>query len=71
MLGAIKHDISTFNRNHITDNLTSHERQSLRNLKKRQDIVIKPAEKSSGTVAMDKTWYIDECNRQLNDVDIL
>ena len=42
------------------------ERQALRNLKKRQDIIIKPADKGSGTVVMDKSWYIDECNRQLN-----
>ena len=67
-IDAIKHDISTSNLNHITDNLTPHERQSLGNLKKRQDNVIKPADKGSGTVVMDKTWYIDECNRQLNDV---
>ena len=64
---AIKHDILTVNRNHITDNLTKDERQALRNLKKRQDIIIKPADKGSGTVVMDKSWYIDECNRQLND----
>ena len=36
---AIKHDILTVNRNHITDNLTKDERQALRNLKKRQDII--------------------------------
>ena len=41
--------------NHITDNLTPHERLALRNLKKRQDIIIKPADKGSGTVVMDKT----------------
>ena len=35
-IDAIKHDISISNLNHITDNLTSHERQSLRNLKKRR-----------------------------------
>ena len=64
---TIKHDILTVNRNHITDNLTKDERQTLRDLKKRQDIIIKPADKGSGTVVMDKSWYIDECNRQLND----
>ena len=35
---AIKHDILTANRNHITDNLTKDE-QALRNLKKRQEIL--------------------------------
>ena len=63
----IKHDILTVNRNHITDNLTKDKRQALRNLKKRQHIIIKPADKGSGTVVMDKSWYIDECNRQVND----
>ena len=33
----------------------------------RSDEKIKPADKGSGTVVMDKSWYIDECNRQLND----
>ena len=36
-VGAIKHDILTINRNHITDNLTKDERQALRNLKKRRE----------------------------------
>ena len=31
------------------------------------DIIIKPADKGSGTVVMDKTWYINECNKQLTD----
>ena len=66
-VGAIKHDILTINRNRITDNLTKDERQALRSLKERRDIIIKPADKGSGTVVMDKSWYIDECNRQLND----
>ena len=64
---AIKHDILTVNRNHIAENLTKDERRALRNLRKRQDIIIKPAEKGLGTVVMDKSWYKDECNRQLND----
>ena len=66
-IDAIKSDIITSNFNHITDNLTAHERQALRNLTKQQDIIIKPADKGSGTVGMDRTWYVDECNRQLND----
>ena len=47
------------------DNLTVTERQAIGQLKQRQDIIIKPADKGSGTVVMDKTWYIDECNRHL------
>ena len=51
----------------IHDNLSATERHAIRQLKQRQDIIIKPADKGSGTVVMDKTWYIDECNRQLTD----
>ena len=36
-IDAIKSDIITSNLNHIADNLTAHERQTLRNLQKRQD----------------------------------
>ena len=66
-LGAVKLDITTCKPKPIRDNLTTSERQAIHQLKQRQDIVIKPADKGSGTVIMDKTWYIDECNRQLND----
>ena len=51
----------------IYDNLTATERHTIRQLKQRQDIIIKPADRGFGTVVMDKTWYIDECNRQLAD----
>jgi len=64
-LDAVKLDITTGNTNTIHDNLTAAERQAIRKLKQRQDIIIKPADKGSGTVVMDKTWYINECNRQL------
>ena len=66
-LDAVKLDITTGTPNKIRDNLTATERQAISQLKQRQDIIIKPADKGSGTVVMDKTWYIDECNRQLND----
>ena len=66
-LDAVKLDITTGTPNKTRDNLTITERQAISQLKQRQDIIIKPADKGSGTVVMDKTWYIDECNRQLND----
>ena len=43
------------------------ELKALTKLRKRSDIVIKPADKGSGTVIMDYSWYVDECHRQLND----
>ena len=36
-------------------------------LSRRTDIVIKSADKGSGTVVMDRDWYINECLRQLKD----
>ena len=47
-------------------NLTRRDRQSLK-LRQRTDIVIKPADKGSGTVVMNRQNYLDECYRQLND----
>ncbi|XP_078374508.1 uncharacterized protein LOC144658057 [Oculina patagonica] len=51
----------------IRDNLTRRERQALKKLRKRTDIVIKPADKGSGTVVMDIQLYLNECYRQLNN----
>jgi len=51
----------------IRCNLSRKERKALTTLRKRTDIVIKPADKSSGTVIMDHSCYVNECDRQLND----
>ena len=51
---------------HIRDNLLKAQRRALR-LKQRHDIVIKSADKGSATVIMDRKWYLDECDRQLNN----
>lgn len=66
-LNAVKLDITTCKPKTIRDNLTPTERQAIRSLKERKDIIIKPADKGSGTVVMETTWYICECNRQLSD----
>ena len=68
-LDAVKLDITTGKPKTIHD-LTATERQAIRQLKQRQGIIIKPADKGSGTVVTDKTWYIDECNRQLTDTKL-
>lgn len=49
------------------DNLSSDERTALRNLRSNVEIVIKPADKGSAVVVMDKSAYIREAERQLND----
>ena len=49
------------------DNLTPVERTALQNLRYNEDIIIKPADKGSAVVVMDKSAYIQEAERQLSD----
>ena len=49
------------------DNLSREERQALRNLRSRQDIIIKPADKGSSVVIMSRDDYISEGVRQLSN----
>ena len=65
-LNAFKHDLLTTKPKYIRDNLPKAQRRALHKLKRRRDIVIKSADKGSATVIMDRTWYLDECHRQLN-----
>ena len=51
----------------VKSNLTTVERNSLQNLKRNKSIVIKPADKGSATVVMNKTAYLAEAYRQLNN----
>lgn len=48
-------------------NLSTEEINALKSLRKNQTIVIKPADKGSAVVIMDKNQYIREANRQLLD----
>ena len=50
-------------------NLTTSERQSICKLRQNLDIVIKPADKGSATVIMDRQDYINEAERQLGNPD--
>ena len=61
----IKHNVDV----HVpkTNNLTQAERSALRDLQERNDIIIKPADKGSAVVVMDKTTYLQEAERQLSD----
>ena len=51
----------------VADNLTKQEREALKNLTERNDIVIKPADKGKATVIMYTEKYKAECYRQLNN----
>lgn len=52
-----------------TDNLSKEERAALNRLKENDDIILKPADKGSSVVIMDKAQYFIECYRQLNDTN--
>lgn len=49
------------------DNLSTSQRIALKELAKNKDIVIKPADKGSSIVIMDKQQYLLEANRQLSN----
>ena len=49
------------------NNLTATERQALQKLRKNQKIVIKPANKGSGTVIMSRENYIKAAHKLLNN----
>jgi len=51
------------------DNLTRGEKDSLKNLKNNKDILIKPADKGGATVIVNKSNYIIEAERQLNNMN--
>ena len=48
-------------------NLNKEEYQSIKSLKNNPDIIIKPADKGSAIVILDKDNYIAEGERQLHD----
>ena len=64
---AVERDILNLTPKPVRDNLITPERDALKQLRTRTDIIIKAADKGSGTVIMDRDWYINECLRQLND----
>lgn len=47
-------------------NLTPEEEQAIQSLRENEDIIIKPVDKGSVTVIMDKEQYVGEADRQLN-----
>lgn len=49
------------------DNLSSEERRAIQQLRKDTTIIIKPADKGSATIVMDRRAYITEAYRQLNN----
>ena len=66
-INAVEHDIMSSKPCKIKTNFPKEEYAAPTKFRKRSDIVIKPAEKGSGTAIMDYSWYINECYSQLND----
>ena len=66
-LDAVEHDLLNIKPGPVHDNLNARERHACKLLSRRSDIVIKSADKGSGTVVMNRDWYINKCLRQLND----
>ena len=63
----INSDLSELQATQHRNNLNKAEIKALRNIRKNPNIVIKPADKGSATVIMDKQNYINEGMRQLNN----
>lgn len=51
----------------VKNNLSSSERAALSSLRNNQDLIIKPADKGGATVIMNKSSYLREAYRQLNN----
>lgn len=58
---------SLFKMSKLAPNITREEHQALISLKNNKTIVIKPADKGSAVVIMNRNQYIWEVNRQLSD----
>ena len=58
-------DGQNFRLHNFLDNVSPDERQSLHELKNNHNIIIKPADKGSASIVMDRDCYITEAYRQL------
>ena len=68
-IDLVKMDVQTAASTNIPthNNLTPAEKGAIQELKERDDIVIKPVDKGSAVVVMDKVDYLEEANRQLTE----
>lgn len=55
----------------VRDNMTSTERMGLKSLLEDNTIILKPADKGSSIVVMDRIAYIKEIERHLSDSGII
>ena len=53
--------------NNKPSNISLSDRKALQALKKREDVVVKPADKGEAIVVWQKELYLNEADRQLSD----
>ncbi|BDA48890.1 hypothetical protein COCOBI_12-5730 [Coccomyxa sp. Obi] len=54
----------------LVSNVPHAERLALYDLRRRPDIIVKPADKNLGLTLMGRDWYMLECYRQLSDSEV-
>lgn len=54
----------------LCPNVPRSELIALFDIKRRHDIIVKPADKNLGLTLMGRDWYMQECYRQLSDTDV-
>lgn len=54
----------------LVSNVPHAERLALYDLRRRPDIIVKPADKNLGLTLMGRDWYMRECYRQLGDTEV-
>ena len=54
---------------HFTNNITPQEQEAIRKLKENQKIIIKPVDKGSAVVILNREDYLSEGYKQLSDTN--
>ena len=68
-ISAVKKDVSDMinKPNYNKPNMTIEEREALKSLRKKKDIIIQSADKGGKIVVMDRLEYVDKCTKDLSD----
>ena len=66
-ISAVKKDVSDMinKPNYNKPNMTIEEREALKSLRKKEDIIIQSADKGGKIVVMDRLEYVDKCTKDL------
>ena len=69
-ISVVRDEILSSDDRPFHNNLNKSERTALKELRSYDDVVIKEADKGAGVVILDKTLYVREALRQLNDDNV-